>query len=137
MPDRAATGPNVKVVNLTRNRMVVEDGRVADGLLGRLRGLIGHRPLETGQGLLIVPCQSIHMFFMAFPIDVLYVTPDLEVAGIDHTINPWQVGRPQPRARFVLELPAGTAKATGTQVGDRLRIDGYTVKAGWLRPRSR
>ena len=132
MPAHAAGGPKIKVVNLTRSQTLVAYGEVADGLIGRLRGLIGRAALETGQGLLIIPCRSIHMFFMTFPIDVLYVNSDLEIVAVDHAIKPWQVGRPQPRASFVLELPAGTAGATGTQIGDHLEIDGYTLKTGWL-----
>ena len=126
--------PQIRVTNVTRDRLLVTDGQVADGSLTRLRGLIGRRSLEPGQGLLIVPCHSIHMFFMAFPIDVLYVSAELEVIGIDHAIRPWRIGKPRPRSRFVVETPAGTTKATETQTGDRLRLDGYSLRHPlWLR----
>ena len=124
----------LRVNNITRDIQIISDGQVADGSLTRLRGLIGQRPLEPGQGLLIAPCHSIHMFFMSFPIDVLYVTAELEIIGIDHAIRPWRIGTPHPRARFVLEIPAGAAEATGTQVGDHLQLDGYSLRNPlWLR----
>lgn len=59
----------IQVDNATRGRTLVTNGRVADGYWTRLRGLIGSKPLEPGEGLLIVPCNSIHTHFMGFPID--------------------------------------------------------------------
>jgi len=126
--------PQLVVMNTTRGKQLITDGQVADGSFTRLRGLLGRRGLEPGQGLMIVPCQSIHMFFMAFPIDVVYVSAEMEVVGIDHAIRPWRVGKPRPQSRFVLEVPAGTAKATGTQIGDCLKLDGYSLRHPlWLR----
>jgi uncharacterized membrane protein (UPF0127 family) len=104
---------------------MVTRGRVADNMWTRLKGLIGSRPLEAGEGLLIVPCQSVHTHFMRFPIDVVYVDAADQVVGLHHSLPPWRFGRFHRRARFVIELPAGTVEATGTEVGDRLSIEGY------------
>jgi hypothetical protein len=38
---------------------------------------------------------------------------------------PWRFGRLHLRARFVVELPAGTVQATGTELGDRVGFEGY------------
>jgi uncharacterized membrane protein (UPF0127 family) len=113
------------VNNLTREMALVSAGRAADGFFSRLRGLIGSRPLEPGEGLLIVPCNSIHTHFMSFPIDVLYVDKALEVVAMDESMPPWRFGRYHRRAHFVIELPAGTLSATATQVGDQLQLTGY------------
>ena len=113
----------LRVVNRTRGATLVAAGKVADRFWSRLRGLIGSPLLKTGEGLLITPCNSVHTHFMGFPIDVLYVNGTEEVVGIDHALPPWRFGRLYRGARFVLELPAGTARATGTQVGDRLQVE--------------
>ena len=122
----------LRVVNLTREQTLVTGGQVADTCWSRLRGLIGSSPLAPGEGLLIVPCKAIHTHFMRFPIDVLYVDAGKEVVGIGHALPPWRFGRPYRPSRFVLELPAGTAKGTDTQVGDRLQIKGCEVSGGSL-----
>ena len=88
---------------------------------------MGSRPLATGEGLLVVPCKSIHTHFMRFTIDVLYVNAAQEVVGIDRELAPWRVGRLRRQARFVIELPAGTVAASGTQLGDQLQIRGYEL----------
>jgi len=122
----------LRVVNLTRQRTLVAGGQVANTWWSRLRGLIGSEPLAPGEGLLIVPCKAIHTHFMRFPIDVLYVDAGKEVVGIGHALPPWRFGRLYHRSRFVLELPAGAANNTDTQVGDRLQIKGYEVSCGSL-----
>jgi uncharacterized membrane protein (UPF0127 family) len=115
----------VQVHNITRGESLVTHGRVADNMWTRLKGLIGSPPLEPGEGLLIAPCQSIHTHFMGFPIDVLYVDRENQVVGLHRSLPPWRFGSFHRRARFVIELPAGTLEATGTEVGDRLSVEGY------------
>jgi uncharacterized membrane protein (UPF0127 family) len=117
----------IRVQNVTRGESLVTQGRVADNLWTRLKGLIGSPPLEAGEGLLIVPCQSIHTHFMGFAIDVVYVDAAGQVAGLHRNLPPWRFGRLHLRARFVIELPAGTLDATGTEMGDRLSIEGYEL----------
>lgn len=74
-----------------------------------------------GSGLVIDPCSSIHMFFMRFPLDVLYMNEADEVVRIQHSIRPWRMGPLVTRgARYVIELPEGAAKRSRTEVGDRL-----------------
>lgn len=114
----------VQVQNLTRGQMLVERGRVANTFWARLRGLMGSKPLAPGEGLLIVPCQSIHTHFMRFPIDVLYVSVAREVTGLEQALPPWRFGRWHRRAHFAIELPAGTIARTGTRLGDRLLVQG-------------
>ena len=118
---------HVQVQNLTREGPIATTVRVADNMWTRMRGLIGAKPLQEGEGLLIMPCSSIHTHFMSFPIDVLYVNTDLQVVAIDQNMAPWRFGRLRRGVRFVIELPPGTASATGTQVGDQIKLEGYEL----------
>jgi len=118
---------DMRVENLTRGQTLVTKGRLANTLWSRLRGLIGSKPLAQGEGLLIAPGTSVHTHFMGFPIDVVYVSAVKVVVGIDRNLAPWRFGRFYRRVRFVIELPSGTAEATGTEVGDRLEVKGYEV----------
>jgi uncharacterized membrane protein (UPF0127 family) len=62
------------------------------------------------------------MFFMRYPIDAVFVDKDHRVTKVVHDLKPWRVVWWAPGARDCLELPAGTARATNTQVGDQLRL---------------
>jgi uncharacterized membrane protein (UPF0127 family) len=112
----------VQVENVTRNVTLVSEGRLAKNFFTRLRGLVGVKHLAEGDGLLIQPCNQVHCMFMSIPIDVLYLGIDERVLAIDASMRPWAVGRLVRGAKRVLELPAGRATATGTTVGDQLRV---------------
>lgn len=114
------------VENVTRGVVVAEDAEIADSLWSRFRGLMMRSPASfgPGTGLLIDPCSSIHMFFMRFPIDVLYVDRNDRVVRVQRGIKPWRVGPLHTKgARYVVELPAGTIDKTGTQVGDHISTE--------------
>ena len=93
---------------------------LADGFLSRLRGLLGRRTLERGEGLLLSPSSSVHTFFMRFPIDVVFLDRSLQVVGVSADVRPWRLAG-RRGARHALELPAGEARARGILVGERLR----------------
>ena len=108
--------------NETRRALLAAHARMADTFWARGRGLIGKRPLRPGEALILRPCKGVHTWFMAYPIDVVYVDGADRVLDLDQEMRPWRLGRPRPRARYVIELPAGTIRRTGTRVGDRLRV---------------
>jgi len=112
----------MQIVDLDRHSCIVDDLEMAGDVATRTRGLIGHPPLRPGQGLLIRPCRWIHMFGMAFPIDVLYVNRDWRVVAVTHDLSPNRIDRPVLRAQFVIEIKAGDIRRTGVQVGDRLAL---------------
>jgi uncharacterized membrane protein (UPF0127 family) len=92
----------------------------ADTFWSRLVGLLGHAKLDPGHGLLIDPCNSVHTFFMRFPIDVAFLAPDGTVVRAVHNLKPWRGTKLYPRAKSTLELPAGTLAQAGVAEGDRL-----------------
>ena len=70
------------------------------------------------------------MFFMRVPIDAVFVgqaDPDgsRRVLSVHHGLRPWTGLVPLVRgADGCLELPVGTVGASGTIVGDVVRIEG-------------
>ncbi len=119
----------VRVINTTRAAVLAERAGLADSLVTRTVGLMGQATLPAGAGLVLDPCTSIHMFFMRFAIDALYVAQDGAVLRVVPHLRPWRLGPIVLRARYVVELPAGTAARTVTQAGDRLRIEPVASQA--------
>ena len=95
---------------------------VADSSAKRRVGLLRHQRLEPGEGLWIVPCESVHTFFMKFPIDLVYVDKNRKVRKVRHAVPAWRLSACLS-AHSILELPAGTARETGTLPGDQLSIE--------------
>ena len=89
---------------------------------GRARGLLGRDGLGVGEGMLIDRAGSVHMFFMRFPIDVVFLDRDRKVVGVRPGLPPWRVAGAR-RAVAALELPAGAAAAAAVEEGDVLVFD--------------
>ena len=111
-----------RVVNVTRGRVVGDGIRVARSLRDRTVGLLSTPELRPGEGLWIERSPSIHMFFMRYPIDAVFVAADGRVTKVVPNLKPWRVVWWAPGARDCLELPAGAAAASGIEVGDRLEL---------------
>src|SRR2546421_12636720 len=93
-----------------------------------MRGLLGRKTLPAGEGILLRPASSVHMFFMAFAIDVVWLDRDLQVLGVTPELRPWRTAG-RRGARAALELAAGECERRGIQVGQRLRIRGAAQAA--------
>lgn len=113
----------LRVVNRTRRTVLGSRIRVADRFWARLRGFLGRRRPRVGEGLLLSPCDAVHMFGMRFPLDVAFLSDDGRVVHLEAPLRPWRRTARIPGARLVLEVPAGTLASTGTEVGDRLGWD--------------
>lgn len=79
-------------------------------------------PLPEGGGLVIDPCGSIHMFFMRYPLDILFLNKEGRIVFMYKGIKPWRVGRIVRGAKMAIELPEGTIAGTNTQVGDTVSL---------------
>jgi hypothetical protein len=94
---------------------------VSDTPLRRLQGLLGRKTLDADAGMLLRPVNAIHMFFMRFAIDAIFVDKELAVVAVREDVRPWRVAGARG-AKGVLELRAGEARLRGIAPGDRLRI---------------
>jgi uncharacterized membrane protein (UPF0127 family) len=111
------------VGNLTRGTVVAERCTVARSLRDRTVGLLGRSSLPAGEGLWIEHSPSIHMFFMRFAIDAVFVNGDGRVVRVVENLRPWRIVAWARGARDCLELPVGAVQASGTQVGDELALE--------------
>ncbi len=112
--------------NATRATELARRLEVADGLWGKFMGLMGRRALDPDTGLWLPGSNGIHMMFMRFPIDAVFVgRPDPErgdarpVLSVHPGLRAWTGLVPLVRgANGVLELPVGTIERSRTEVGD-------------------
>ena len=109
-----------RVENTTRGTLLAERAEAATRLGERMRGLLGRDGLAEGEGLWIEPCNSVHMWFMRFPIDVVFAARDGRVVAVVPELRPWLMTRPWFGASVALELPVGVIARSGTVPGDTL-----------------
>lgn len=94
---------------------------LADNFLKRLRGLMFRSRLASGSGLLLAPCNSVHMFFMRFAIDVIYLDENFCIKKIVRDLTPWLGISFCFGAWGALELPSGEAERLNLVVGQKFQ----------------
>jgi hypothetical protein len=103
-----------------RGQMVAARLRPAHTHWSRLRGLLGTRTLPAGHGLWLRPCRQVHMFWMRYAIDVVFLDAAHRIVALVEDLEPGRVSPKVADATSVLELPPGTITraclATGTQL---------------------
>ena len=113
--------------NETRATELAASVEIASSFWGRFMGLMGRPALPPGTGLWLLG-NGIHMFFMRFAIDAVFLGrrgPDgtRPIVGLHAGLAPWTGLVPLVRgAEGVLELPTGTIRASGSELGDRVRL---------------
>lgn len=93
----------------------------AENFFKRLRGLMFRRHLAEGRGLLLAPCNSVHMLFMRFAIDVIYLDAELCIKKIVRDLTPWLGLSACLGAWGALELPSGEADRLKLVVGQKFQ----------------
>lgn len=110
------------LINVTKNNIVADKIIIADKFWIRMRGLMGRRDLEENEGLLLVPCNAVHMMFMRFPIDVIFLDKEFVVVKIIGNLKPWRTSPIVHKAFQTVELRYGTAVKKGINDGDKLSL---------------
>lgn len=121
MPRAHRKLPAVVTVRTEDGRVLATACRVAQTPWARLRGLLGHE-LPDHAGLWIRPSNSIHMFFMRYAIDAVFLDREDRVVRIAADLAPWRVASCRG-SRSVVELPAGTCSRVALTPGEQLLAD--------------
>ena len=108
-----------RVVNRTRGSVLGDAIDRADTGKTRRQGLLKRSGLAKGEGLWIVPCEGIHMFFMKFALDIVFLDKNKHVVKTVTRLKPWRMSL-SLRAHSVLELPVGAIEESGTRRGDQI-----------------
>lgn len=112
-----------RLIQGASGRCVAERVSLANTASARLRGLMFRRQMGAEEGLWLRPSQSVHTWWMFFPIDVLFLDRHHSIVSLIEHLRPFRVTWPRWRASSVIELPAGTIARYGLTVGDELRME--------------
>jgi uncharacterized membrane protein (UPF0127 family) len=130
--DEAVGTPALRAHNLTRATDLAGRVELADSFATRFRGLMGRPSLAPGGGLWLTGTSNIHMFFMRFAIDAVFLgRPAADgtrrVVAVHANLRPWiGIVWYARGADGCLELPVGMAVATGTRPGDVVMLEPVT-----------
>ena len=103
-------------------KTIVEDLKIADTFYTRFKGLMGTKELKDGNGLLIKPCNGIHMFWMVYSLDIVFLDGNCKIVHLIERIKPWKMSPIVKDSKMVLELPAGTIEKFNIEIGNTIDI---------------
>ena len=112
----------MKIINLSKNATLAREAKVAGSFFMRLKGLLGSQEIEPDGGLILLPCDSIHTFFMRFPIDAAFLDKNNRIIKVYPHLKPWRLSGIFFNSTACIELPAGILLATKTQEGDQIQL---------------
>ena len=98
-----------RLIDRTSGRVVVARLVLAESFVARLLGWQFRRSLPSGEGLLLVPCRSIHTCFMRAAVDVVFLGEGGRVLAVRRDLGPWRAAVGPRETLGVLEMPAGEA----------------------------
>lgn len=110
--------------NISKKNVVVENVKYCKGL-SKYVGLMFSRKIEN-KALIFEfkreQISAIHMFFVFYPIDLIFLNENKKVVEIKENLKPFNFYTPKNKAKYVIELSAGSVKKTKTVIGDKLRF---------------
>lgn len=112
----------LRIINQTKGTILAQKAEIADTTLKRFKGLLGRTGLGESEGIVIVPCSSIHTFFMRFNIDVVFLDSQNRVVVMANSLPPWRLFSSFFKGKLVIELPTGTLVKTRTTLNDQIEL---------------
>ncbi len=85
-----------------------------------MKGLLATQELSPDTALLIMPCNSVHTFFMNYSIDVIYLDKQAKIKKIVSQLKPWRLSM-SLASTTTLELASGMAEKLNLTLGQQLK----------------
>jgi len=110
--------------NTTRNIVIGKNAVACNDAISKATGLMFSRKRNIQ---LILKFEkekkvSLHMFFVFYSIDVLFLDKRKVVVDMKETFKPFSVYRSQREAMYAVELPSGAVKKSKTEIGHRIEF---------------
>ena len=112
----------MRLIKMDSNTIIAEKVFVAESFWQRLKGLLGRTELSAHETMWIQRCDSIHTFFMKFPIDVVFVDKKLKVCSVRTNVKPWRLASSYWCASSVFEFASPNPEVKNLKKGDLLYV---------------
>lgn len=111
------------LINESSGKKLSSSTQIAETVLSRGIGLMFSLPNKVKDNSLVFVCSkeyrwSLHMWFVFYPIDVLFLDGNRRVVEIKENFLPFMFYFPREKSRYVIEMASGTVIGSGTSVGD-------------------
>jgi uncharacterized membrane protein (UPF0127 family) len=118
----------VRLVDGDTDKIIAGEVELADSFWRRFRGLMFRRRFPPGKALFFKfnkpGCRGVHMYFVWFPIDLVYLDSSFNVVEVRARLKPWRVYWPKAVAKYLIELPARAVTRVQVSIGHKILLEG-------------
>lgn len=110
------------IKNTSKNKILANNAELCSSVWQKFVGLM----FSTNKNRsLIFPFNkekriSLHMIFVFYTIDLIFLNKKKEIIEIKQNFKPFTEYTSKNKTAFVLELPKGAVKKSGSKVGDKI-----------------
>lgn len=110
------------IINKTKNIVVCKEKKLLSSIISKAIGLMFSKKRNIGFIFLFTKSVSIdlHMFFVFYPIDIIFLDKDKKVIELLENFKPFTIYRSKTKIKYFIELPSGTINKTKTEVKDKV-----------------
>ena len=112
------------IKNKSNGKLISIEKKVCKNVFSKLKGLMFEK--EIKEPLVFVFKKNnyiaLHMCFVFFPIDVLFLDENKIVVDKKENFLPWTFYTSKEKALYAIELDYGIIKKTKTKVGDKIEF---------------
>lgn len=109
------------IFNATKKTLLAKNKRILKNSFSKSLGLMFSKKIKD-KGLIFEfekeKPHSIHMLFVFFPIDILFLDEKKKAVEIKENLRPFSFYTSKRPAKYFIELPEGIIKKTKTSVKD-------------------
>ena len=115
----------MKQVELKKgNQTLVPKCWVANSFVSRFMGLMGKKGIPADEAVCFPKCNSVHTFFMRFPIDVIRLDGNGVVIDVVLGMKPWRMLAPSMKVKHMVEMRSQRSQELGIVAGEKLSCEG-------------
>ncbi|MEM3373871.1 MAG: DUF192 domain-containing protein [Candidatus Woesearchaeota archaeon] len=101
------------IYNKTKNILICKEKKILNNVIEKAIGLMFSKPIkDKGYIFVFEKSQrvSLHMFFVFFPIDVVFLDENKRVVEIKENFRPFTFYSSKNKIKFFIEIPQGLIK---------------------------
>lgn len=109
------------IKNKTKNKVICTKTKILKTIIGKAIGLMFHRKIKDIAYVFVfdIPRKvDLHMFFVFFPIDLIFLDGNKKVIEIKENFKPFTLYYSKQEAHYVVELPNKKIKDAKIELGD-------------------
>ncbi|MBD3203090.1 DUF192 domain-containing protein [Candidatus Woesearchaeota archaeon] len=107
--------------NLTKKNIIADKIKICRSIFSKTLGLMFTKPIKDKCLIFVFEKKTkinLHMFFVFYPIDVVFLDKNKKVIEIKENFKPFRIYNSKKKANYVIELPCSSIRQKNIEIND-------------------